>query len=324
MHPLLQRPIPIWQAPTGSIAGSRLCIAVSSAGGMGSMGLTWTSIEDAVLAVHNVRNETAQPFMVNFALAFPPQSLSAVLDAGAPIVSFSWGQPAGLVKTVQNSGALAGVAVGSAKGADIALQDGVDFLVVQGCEAGGHVQSSTQLQTLLPQILEISGDIPVVASGGIASGAQIAKFLGLGADAVMMGTRFVATTESRAHNDYRKLLVEATADKTVLTGCFDVGWPMAPHRVLRNSTFEAWEASGYASGESRPGKNEIIATTQGGCPIFRYEDTAPMEGMNGDVEAMCCYAGTGVSFVTEILSAVDVVRDLWSSAVEQSKGLNIV
>ncbi len=319
MSDVLRRPIPIWQAPTGSIAGPDLCIAVSNAGGMGSMGLTWTDPDRAQAAVTTVRENTNEPFMVNFALAFPPHSLMAVLDAGAPIVTFSWGQPSTLIDTVHNAGALAGVAVGSAMGASIALQVGADFLVVQGSEAGGHVQSTTPLEIVLPQVLQIAGKTPIVAAGGIASAQQIAHFLLMGAAAVMLGTRFVATNESRAHNEYKRLLVGATANDTVLTGCFDVGWPLAPHRVLRNSTFNTWEAYGYATGGARPGYNDILAKTETGVSIYRYEDTAPMAGMNGDIEAMCCYAGTSVSSINSVLGAAEVVTELWADAVTHMK-----
>ena len=312
MHPALIRPIPIWQAPTGSIAGPELCTAVSTVGGMGAMGLTWTPPATAAEAVREACSRTTEPFLVNFALAFEPIALQSVLDAGAPIVSFSWGQPGRLIDTVHKAGALVGVAVGSSQGASIAVQDGADFLIAQGLEAGGHVQSTTPLNVLLPDVLEVAGTVPVVAAGGIAMGSQVATILRTGALGVMMGTRFVATLESRAHAEYRDLLVSANAADTVLTGCFDVGWPQAPHRVLRNSTFKNWEASGYTTGAARPGNSDVIATTQAGAGILRYEDTAPMVGMHGNIEAMCCYAGQGVGGIQSIISAADVVERLWN------------
>src|SRR5437660_978684 len=93
---LLGIPIPILQAPTASIAGPELAAAVSIAGGLGSMGLTWTPEDEAVRAVCAVRATTDRPFAVNFALAFDPDSLPAVLDAGPPVVTFSWGNLAPL------------------------------------------------------------------------------------------------------------------------------------------------------------------------------------------------------------------------------------
>lgn len=320
MKAALNRPIPIWQAPTGSISGPELCTAVSTAGGLGAMGLTWTPPPTAVEAVREVRSRTTEPFLVNFALAFEPIALQAVIDAGAPIVSFSWGQPGRLIDTVHKAGALAGVAVGSSQGASIAVQDGADFLIAQGLEAGGHVQSTTPLNVLLQDVLDVAGTVPVVAAGGISTGSQIATILRTGALGVMMGTRFVATLESRAHAEYRDLLVRADAADTVLTGCFDVGWPQAPHRVLRNSTFNNWEASGYTTGSARPGNTDVLAITQAGAGILRYEDTAPMVGMKGSIEAMCCYAGQGVGGIHSITSAAEVVERLWNETQAALQG----
>ncbi|HLV82083.1 MAG TPA: nitronate monooxygenase, partial [Chthonomonadaceae bacterium] len=108
---------PIAQAPTGSIAGPELAAAVSAAGALGAMALTWTPPEIAAEQVRQVRAATDRPFLVNFALAFPPASLSAALDAGAPIVSFSWGDPAPYVSMARSAGALIGMQVTSAAGA---------------------------------------------------------------------------------------------------------------------------------------------------------------------------------------------------------------
>src|SRR5689334_6733810 len=119
---------PIFQAPTASIAGPELCAAVSEAGGMGAMGITWTEPEEAARNVRMVRSRTDQPFQVNFALHFPPDSLPAALEAGAPVVTFSWGMPAAeWVARVRDAGALLGVQVTSPDGARAALARGADF-----------------------------------------------------------------------------------------------------------------------------------------------------------------------------------------------------
>src|SRR5438874_8187739 len=112
---------------------------------MGAMALTWTAPEVAAEQVRQVRAVTERPFLVNFALAFPPTSLPAALEAGAPVVSFSWGDPAPYVAPVRAAGALFGVQVTNAAGAKRALALGADFLICQGLEAGGHVQSTTPL-----------------------------------------------------------------------------------------------------------------------------------------------------------------------------------
>src|ERR1019366_7542478 len=141
---------PIWQALTASLAGPELAAAVSKAGGMGSMALTWTTPEVAAEQIFQVRHLTENPFFVNFALAFPPHALDASLDAGAPIITFSWGDPDPYMPKVRAAGTKVGVQVTNVAGALRAIEQGADFLVCQGVEAGGHVQSTTSLWELLP------------------------------------------------------------------------------------------------------------------------------------------------------------------------------
>jgi NAD(P)H-dependent flavin oxidoreductase YrpB (nitropropane dioxygenase family) len=189
---------------------------------------------------------------------------------------------------------------------------GVDFVICQGQEAGGHVQSSTPLSLLLPKVLSvIGGDLPVAAAGGLATGADIAGVLRLGANAAMLGTRFVATQESSAHPDYKRRLLEAGEGQTALTICFDGGWPNALHRVLRNSTLEAWEAAGSPLPGQRPGEGDEIGRNSAGNIIRRYDDVAPRPGMTGTIEAMALYAGTGVAKAKDLPSAGELVRRLW-------------
>lgn len=306
--------IPIFQAGTGSVAGPDLAVAVARAGGVGGLGLTWTSPEDAGKAVRYVKARTGGLFQGNFALAFPPHALSAVLDEGIPCVTFSWGDPSPYLADVRASGTRFGIQVASVEGARRALDLQPDFLVCQGIEAGGHVQSTIPLTRLLPEVVEAAGSLPVIAAGGIVDGPSIACALMFGASAVMMGTRFVATRESLAHEEYKRALVEAHA--TSLTVCFDGGWPYAPHRVLRNPTLLNWEAHGCPPHGRRPGEGEEIGHAADGEPIYRYEEVAPRVGMSGELLDMCLYAGEGVGGVRDIPSAGELVERLWADAQE--------
>jgi nitronate monooxygenase len=306
---------PIWQAPTGGIAGPELAAAVSKAGGMGAMGLTWTMPEVAAEQVSQIRNLTENPFFVNFALAFPPLALEASLEAGAPIVTFSFGDPEPYLPKVRAAGAKVGVQITNVAGAQRAIAQGADFLVCQGLEAGGHVQSTSSLGELLPRIVELASGVPVIAAGGIAQGREIAKVLSLGAKGAILGTRFVATQESRAHAEYKRQLV-ASIGETALTVCFDGGWPYSAHRVLRNSTLEAWEAAGSPAVGSRPGEGEPVGATANGEAILRYEAAFPRQGFTGNIEAMCLYAGTGCSAIADIPSAGELVERLWRECGE--------
>ncbi|MCO5297533.1 MAG: nitronate monooxygenase [Fimbriimonadaceae bacterium] len=310
---------PIWQAPTASLAGPELAAAVSHAGGMGSMALTWTDPATAAQHIRQVLEATSNPFFVNFALAFPPVSLDAALDAGVPIVTFSWGDPEPHLARVRAAGAKVGIQVTSAAGAKRAIDHGADFLVCQGNEAGGHVQSSTPLPELLPRILQTVGDVPVIAAGGMAHGRDIARVLKLGARGAILGTRFVACRESRAHPEYKRQLVEAEG-ATALTVCFDGAWPYSAHRVLRNSTLETWEAAGSPAVGQRPGEGDVVAATAEGEAIYRYEDTAPKQGYEGDIEAMCLYAGKGCGAIDDIPAAAELVERLWREATRRGRG----
>ncbi len=310
--------IPVWQAPTGSIAGVELCAAVSRAGGIGSMGMTWEAEEEGARKIEAVRRITDKPFMCNFALAFAPKCLDNVLNAGAPIVCFSWGDAAPYAKRVKNADAILGVQVTNVDGMKRAADIGAEFVICQSVEAGGHVQSTTSMDTLLPKILDAAGDIPVIAAGGVSTGTRIAELIRLGAAGVMCGTRFVASVESLAHAEYKRRLVEAEAEDAALTMCFQDGWQGAPHRVLRNSTMETWEAYGSPSVGNRPGEGDKLAVNGHGEPILRYEDTAPRVGMEGEIEAMCCYAGMGVGNIQSILPASEILLQLWKEALETS------
>jgi NAD(P)H-dependent flavin oxidoreductase YrpB (nitropropane dioxygenase family) len=308
---------PIAQAPTGSIAGPELCAAVSGAGALGALGLTWTEPDEAARQVRAVRAAVGDlPFLVNFVLHFPSRALNAVLDAGAPVIGFSWGDPTPFVPAVRAAGARLAIQVTHPDGARRACDLGADMLICQGIEAGGHVQSTASLADLLPRVVGAAAGVPVIAAGGIADGAGIARALRAGASAAMLGTRFVATRESRAHLAYKAALVAASgAADTALTVCFDGGWPYAAHRVLRNSTLNAWEAAGCPPTGTRPGEGESVARSTGGEPILRYEDTAPRDGMTGDVAGMCLYAGAGVGEVRDVPPAAALVRRLWEEAV---------
>jgi nitronate monooxygenase len=305
---------PIFQAPIGSLVTADLVATVSNAGGVGFLALSWADAELATKLVTAVKKRTLKPFGANFVLSFQTVALSAALESGVPIVTFSWGLPGPLVRTVHSYGAAVGVQVGTVSGARRAIDEGCDFIICQGVEAGGHVQSSIPLRTLLPAVVAEAKGIPVVATGGLADGADVAEVIAVGASAAMLGTRFVASAESRAHRAYKAALLVAGAADTALTGCFDGGWPYALHRVLRNPTLTNWESSGCPPSGNRPGEADVVAQVQSGGPVRRYDDTPPNNEMEGDVLSCCLYAGTGIEKIVSIQSADALVKDLWRPA----------
>ena len=300
----------IIQAPIGGLATVELVSAVSDAGGLGSLALTWTDASTAARLVAAVKTRTSAAFAANFVLAFESTALTAALEAGVPVITFSWGLPGGLVRTVHSFGAAVGVQVGTVEGAKHALDQGCDFVICQGIEAGGHVQSSMPLRELLPALVAEARTVPVAAAGGLADREDVKEVASLGAYAAMLGTRFVASTESGAHPAYKAALVASESSDTVLTGCFDGGWPYALHRVLRNATLASWEAAGCPPSGRRPGEGDVVARQETAAIIHRYDDIPPSSGTQGDVTACCLYAGTGVGKITDVLSAGALVKEL--------------
>jgi nitronate monooxygenase len=308
---------PILQAPVGFASGPDLVVAVCEAGAMGSMALTRASPEDARASVKKVLSGTKGFFAVNYILHFDPKSLSSAVDAGAPFVQFSWGLPSKeIVTIIRSAGGKFAVQVAGADGAKAALDLGAEYLVVQGTEAGGHVQASLPLMEALSKVLAVSEGKPVFAVGGISNGAGIRKVLAAGASGASVGTRFVATEESYAHPAYKKALLNANAGDTALTVCFEGGWPNAPHRVLRNDTFRQWEAAGCPPSGKRPGEGDVLAKRPDGSPVLRYSGFSPSKLLTGDyIEQCALHAGEGVGEINDIPSAGALVHRLWHECV---------
>lgn len=309
--------IPILQAPIAGADTVELAAAISNAGGMGSLAMTWVEPHVASRMIARLQTATSAPFFVNFVLAFPPRVFETVVDLGVPAVTLSWGQNAGLIEHAHRNNIAAGVQVGSAEGAQRAIGDGADFVICQGIEAGGHVQSTTPLASLLPQVVELAKGVPIVAAGGLVDSDDIRWVLEQGASAVMLGTRFVATVESGAHPLYKAAVVEAKAGDTSYTLCFDGDWPYAAHRVIRNRILNEWEAAGCPPHGARPGEADVVGRAPSGEEICRYSSDTPTAKISGDAEDWCLYAGASVGKITDIPSATELMRRLWSGVVSR-------
>jgi nitronate monooxygenase len=148
-----------------------------------------------------------------------------------------------------------------------------------------------------------------VAAGGLATHADVARVRARGAAGAMLGTRFLATAESGAHDAYKAALVAAGAGSTALTVCFDGGWPQASHRVLRTLTLERWEDAGCPARRRRPGDGDVVAT-RAGTPIARYDDSPPLAGDVGAIEEMCLYAGEGCDAIDDVPAVADLLDRL--------------
>jgi NAD(P)H-dependent flavin oxidoreductase YrpB (nitropropane dioxygenase family) len=134
-----------------------------------------------------------------------------------------------------------------------------------------------------------------------------------------MGTRFLASEEAAVHQLYKEKILQAVESDTVYSSLFDIGWPNAPHRVLRNSTVTEWEAAGRPPPSQRPHEGEIVAAFGDGRPIVRYSDVIPLPDTTGDLEALAFYAGQGTGLVSRILPAGEIVRQLFSETIDVLK-----
>jgi nitronate monooxygenase len=312
---------PIFCAGMGTVATPELAIAVSNGGGLGAIGtgpVGRRSADGVRQRILRAKSGTNGPFAVNYLLALDyPITIPAALDAGAPIIQFAWGIPSPeTVAAIRKAGAKMGIQTSSVAGARRALDAGADYLICQGTEAGGHVQATKELYDVLPAVLDEAKTIPVVAAGGITNGAHIRRALLAGASGVLMGTRFIATKEGYAHDEYKGAITRAKAADTVLTVCFQDGFTNAPHRVLRNRTLEMWEAAGCPPAGKRPGEGDVLATTVTGVTKRRYSAAGPEPGDRGSLLEMCLYAGQGVDAIRDIPAAGELVARLWKECLD--------
>ena len=306
---------PVAQAPIGTASTPSLAAAVSDAGGLGSVALSWTAPDAVAGVVADIRARTGRPFAVNLVLQWSPEErLEAALAAGAPIVSLAWGDPAPWIERIHEAGAQVLTTVGSADEARHAEAAGADAVVAQGWESGGHVWGGVSTFVLVPAVRD-AVTIPVIAAGGIADGRGLAAAMVLGADGGWLGTRFLLAEEAPIHPVYRSLLLEATETSTTYArDLFHLGWEDASHRVLRNSTVEDWEAAGRPAIGARPGEGDEVALRADGSPVARYSSALPLETMTGDIEALSLWAGQGVGLVHDVLPAGEIVRALVDEA----------
>lgn len=307
---------PIVQAPIGSASTPELVAAVSNAGGLGMLSLTWRTPSEARELIRQTRALTDRPFGVNLVLLWDAaERLAIALEEGVPIVSLSWGDPTPWVEQIHAAGALVIHMVGSTAAAIAAKRCGVDAVVAQGLEASGHVEGRTGIMALIPEMVDAVAPLPVLAAGGIGDGRGLAAALCLGASGVWLGTRFLLAEEADAHPDYQRWLIDAGASDTIHTTLFRGGWPPnTPVRTLPNKTLQLWQDAGRPEPGRGPGENDVIGHTGKGVPIIRYHDDFPGALTTGDLESMVLYAGEGVGVMGEVLPAAEIVRTMTDQA----------
>ncbi len=281
---------PIYQAGLGGVAGPDLAAAVSQAGGLGHMGCIRRSASDVRLWIREARKKTDKPFGVNLVPAgggpdgFEAQ-LSVVLEERPKVLSLFWGDFSQVIPRAKAAGIVTMVQVGSVAEARKAAADGADIVIAQGIEAGGHVRGKVGLMALLPAVIDAVGPVPVLAAGGIADAGAVDAVLHMGAAGAWVGTRFVASHESLAHDIYKQRLVSAGTDDTYHGHFYSYGWKLGtPYRAIRSR--EKWN---------------LLHLVAGGARKFDDEKYA---------RSFSVYGGQGVEKIKDILSAREIVDRL--------------
>jgi nitronate monooxygenase len=318
---------PVFSAGMGGAARAELAAAVSNAGGFGVVGASGVEPEALRAEVARTRALTDRPYGINVIIdtdtdpytdedmEFLLGQLRAAGEAGAAAVVLFWGDPAPFVDEAHAHGLKVLIQVGSVQEAETAAAARVDAVIAQGIEAGGHVRGTTSVWELVPAAATAIAPVPVLASGGIGDGAGLARAITLGAHGVSLGTRFLASDEANVHPEYKRRVVASVAADTVYTAdLYDVGWPDAPHRTLRNKNFDEWEAAGRPPSGTRPGEGTSIGRKRvlSGDVIEwqRYASGVATSDFDGDLDYAPLWAGESCSVVTEIKPAGQIVREL--------------
>ncbi len=303
---------PIVSAPMAGWSGGELAGAVTAAGAFGMIGVGsatpagWLSGQAEIARRHG-------PFgvgLMSWALERRPELLDAVLAEGPAAVSLSFGDPAPYVGRVREAGAVVMSQVQDAGKAERAVEAGVDVLVAQGTDAGGHT-GKVGTMPLLQRVLDIGerAGKPVLAAGGIGTGRGVAGVLAMGASGAWIGTRFCATAESTGTEEAKRLLLESDETATVHTRVFDlvqgIPWPEEfPGRAIRNSFSDRWHGR-EAQLEER-----------------RSSVSAEFEAARGDYAEDFVYAGQAAGLVEDLPAAGELVNRLMAEAEARLRACN--
>lgn len=287
---------PVVLAPMGMVTGGALAAAVSRAGGLGLIGAGYGDADWIRREFDLARGARVGIGFITWSLAKQPQLLDLALSYRPCAVMLSFGDPLPFAQKVRDAGAKLICQVQDLRTARQALRAKPDVLVAQGTEAGGH-GGTRSLFALLPAIRDISGGIPVLAAGGISDrrGAQAA--MALGAEGVLLGTRFLAAEESLVAREAKQRVVEANGDATLRTTVFDIirgyDWPDGiTARALRNAFSGKWHGN-------EDDLEDALATEK---PA--YEEAVRRR----DFDTALVFAGEGIDLIDAVLPAAEIVK----------------
>jgi NAD(P)H-dependent flavin oxidoreductase YrpB (nitropropane dioxygenase family) len=285
-----------------------LAAAVSEVGGLGIIGCTHLHPDEIAEAAAAVRERTDKPFGLNFLLFLDDEAgFTAALEAGPAVMSFSWPRKdqdlEGWVESAHTAGCTVTFMAADVEDAFRGAEAGVDVIVAQGTEGGGHV-GWMALSVLLPMVLDAVSPVPVIAAGGVADGRGLAAALAYGADGVLLGTRFLASEESGLHPDHKRAIVDSDGHDTVLTDIPDLVsgmvWPGAMSRVQRNRFIDRWAGREWAL---RKNATQVRAT------VGKARES-------GDTDEAPLFYGQDAGLIEDLPPAADIVTRIVTEAAD--------
>jgi NAD(P)H-dependent flavin oxidoreductase YrpB (nitropropane dioxygenase family) len=241
---LLGIEVPIVQAGMSTYTTPELVAAVSNAGGLGIIGGLFREPDELSEQIRKVRELTNRPFGVNHVISqLDAASVEATMDQRPPVLSLAWGRAGELTRRAHDAGMKVIHQVSSPEEAGQVASDGADVIVAQGTEGGGHVGGMSTMP-LVPQVVDVVNGKPVLAAGGIADGRGLAAAMMLGAQGVLIGTRFLATPEASGRGHSKDAILNALGSQTMASKFFDdvfgLRWPGALLRSIRNPLLDRW------------------------------------------------------------------------------------
>jgi len=299
---------PIIQAGMVWCSGWRLASAVSNAGGLGLIGAG--SMRPEILTEHIIkcRKATSYPFGVNVPLMYPgvEEIMQIIIDLGVPIVFTSAGNPKAWTSNLQRQGIKVAHVVSSLKFAIKSEEAGVDVVVAEGFEAGGHNgREETTTFCLIPMIAN-NITKPLIAAGGIASGKAMLGAMALGADGVQIGSRFAASRESSANEKFKDLIIKATEGSTEL-----MMKKLTPVRLLKNQFYnEVKEA-------------ELSGADAEALSLLLGKGRAKKGMFEGDIENGELEIGQVSAMIDIIKPASDIIEEIWQEYLKEGKRLSV-
>jgi enoyl-[acyl-carrier protein] reductase II len=313
--------VPLINAGMAFIATAPLAQAVCKAGGLGMLGISAMPPDVLQEAIRHIKAVDPACFGVDIIPRFSGvEHIEICVMEKVPIVVFFWDDvPDEWLSRLRAAGSHVWFQVGSVDEAKAALWRGAQALVVQGSEAGGHNRATAATFSLLPAVIDAVPSVPVIAAGGIADGRSVAAALALGADAVWVGTRLLASFEADAHPQYKHRVVAAGVEDTARHRIFGPEFPDASTRGLRNRIVREWE------GRDDPPPYKIVPDSElpvigqarfygQEFPMKRYCGFPPTSEFDGDFEEMSLLAGESVGQTKRLMSAASIVDEMIGGA----------